>query len=252
MVPYGGGEYSGDWGLAAALLRSIEGGVPLLDASYLANLSGGQVQKILGGKGEIPMFTERLGNLREVGKVLQSKWNGQFARMIEAAEGSAVKLVYMVAEAFSSFRDVVRDEGINVPILKRAEILAVDLFGTFGGEGWGRFSDLDRLTAFADYKLPQILRTWGVLEYEPELAARGRCALKIDQGRGCHGSGDSRQHGGCGGAAAAGHQRPYHGRTTAVQSLRGGLVLVAGVAGRLADAALSPHADRLLLTCSKS
>ena len=31
---------------------------------------------------------------------------------------------------------------------------------------------MDRLTAFADYKLPQVLRELGVFSYRPELASR--------------------------------------------------------------------------------
>jgi hypothetical protein len=36
--------------------------------------------------------------------------------------------------------------------------------------GEKELSNLDKLTAFADYKVPQMLRKFGVLEYIPELA----------------------------------------------------------------------------------
>ena len=100
----------------------------------------------------------RLQTLREVGKGLQKHWDGQFARAVEAAGGSAVRLVTMVADQFGSFRDIARWNGKPVPILKRAQILAVDLAATFSHDRWGKFDDLQALTAFADYKLPQILR----------------------------------------------------------------------------------------------
>jgi hypothetical protein len=57
-----------------------------------------------------------------------------------------------------------------VPFLKRAQICVADLHTTFGGAGWGALRGVERLTAFADYKLPQMLRREGVLVYEPELA----------------------------------------------------------------------------------
>ncbi len=41
----------------------------------------------------------------------------------------------------------------------------------FEGKGLGTISDFDQLTAFADYKLPQLLRYQGVMVYIPELAA---------------------------------------------------------------------------------
>ena len=42
----------------------------------------------------------------------------------------------------------------------------------FRGEGWGRFDDIGELTAFADYKLPQVLRELGILSYHPDLAKK--------------------------------------------------------------------------------
>lgn len=56
--------------------------------------------------------------------------------------------------------------------LERAQIFASDLSSAFGGQKWGEYHDMDRLTAFADYKLPQVLRELGIISYHPELAAR--------------------------------------------------------------------------------
>jgi len=47
-----------------------------------------------------------------------------------------------------------------------------DLWGVFEGQGLGCFQDLDALTMFADYKVPQLLRAEGILAYTPELAAK--------------------------------------------------------------------------------
>src|SRR5205814_1260354 len=47
-----------------------------------------------------------------------------------------------------------------------------DLHGSFRGKSWGALADLDQLTAFADYKLPQVLRHLAVLAYTPALAER--------------------------------------------------------------------------------
>ena len=38
------------------------------------------------------------------------------------------------------------------------------------GRGLGAFHDIDRLTMFADYRVPVVLRQLGILEYSPELA----------------------------------------------------------------------------------
>ena len=39
-------------------------------------------------------------------------------------------------------------------------------------EKWGRFTDLTQITAFADYKLPQILRHMGLVTYDASLAEK--------------------------------------------------------------------------------
>jgi hypothetical protein len=170
----------GYWAEAASLTRAVEEGIPLWDAEYLSKMSREQLAHIFRGvpspehpEGEmIPLFEQRLQNVHEVGRVLLERYDGQFANAVEQANHSAVRLVLLLAEQFSSFHDVARYRGHEVHFLKRAQICVADLNGSFGGKGYGSFTDLDQLTAFADYKVPQVLRHFGILEYHPSLAAR--------------------------------------------------------------------------------
>ena len=59
-----------------------------------------------------------------------------------------------------------------MPFYKRAQLTAADLAVAFGGEGWGCYRDLDRLTCFADNLVPHVLRCAQVLVYAPSLARR--------------------------------------------------------------------------------
>ena len=70
------------------------------------------------------------------------------------------------------YQDVATYDGFEVPFYKRAQLTAADLAAAFGGRGWGRFRDLDRLTIFADNLVPHVLRLEGVLVYASGLAAR--------------------------------------------------------------------------------
>lgn len=97
-------------------------------------------------------------------------------RLIQSANKSATRLVNTLALHFPSFRDECpspwRPEGRrNKPLrfLKRAQIFAADLWACFGGEGFGEFKDIGKLTAFADYRVPQALATMGCLYYSPSL-----------------------------------------------------------------------------------
>ena len=56
------------------------------------------------------------------------------------------------------------------------------LCGRFGGQSYGTFRDLGALTIFADYKLPQMLRRFGALAYDDDLALRVDAREEIPPG----------------------------------------------------------------------
>lgn len=39
---------------------------------------------------------------------------------------------------------------------KRVQILVADLWACFEGQGHGKFDDIDHITMFADYRVPQV------------------------------------------------------------------------------------------------
>jgi hypothetical protein len=170
----------GYWAEAASLTRAVEEGIALWDAEYLSTMSHEDLayvfrstQGVDGSAGEmIPLFDARLAHVHEVGRVLVERYAGQFAHAIAKAKGSAVNLALLLAQEFTSFRDIATYHAKDIRFLKRAQICVADLYGAFGGKRWGAFTDLDKLTIFADYKLPQVLRHYGVLEYAPGLAQR--------------------------------------------------------------------------------
>jgi len=169
-VTYRDQDRDGAWGMLAALTRALEEKYPILEGDYLGKLTKGDLTKILRGNVTIPLFSQRLNILREVGKVLTADFDGHFHHLLEAAEGSAVKLVDLLVENFPSFDDSVEWEGHHLLFYKRAQLGAAML-----GERWHAhkielFTDLDQLTVSADYKLPQVLRDLGILKYEPPLA----------------------------------------------------------------------------------
>lgn len=66
---------------------------------------------------------------------------------------------------FEGFRDVSQYKGIEVFLLKRAQILAADLVGS----GCWKFDDLHELTMFPDYQVPQVLNSKGIMIYSEDL-----------------------------------------------------------------------------------
>jgi hypothetical protein len=119
----------------------------------------------------IPLLAERAANLRELGAGLRDRWGGDVTALIASARGGAARLTRLLASEFASFDDVATYAGRPVRFYKRAQICVADLYGALGGRGLGAFADLDQLTAFADYKVPQVLRRLGVLVYDDHLAS---------------------------------------------------------------------------------
>ena len=95
-IEYRGELLNGYWAEAASLTRAVEEGIPLWDAEYLSTMSSDVLAHIFRGEERIPLFEQRLPNVHEVGRVLLERFEGQFVRAIEQAQGSAVQLVLLL------------------------------------------------------------------------------------------------------------------------------------------------------------
>ncbi len=167
-----GQPYDGAFGMMAALTRALEDeDVALLDGAFLADIGARQFRHIMRGNVPIPLEAERLAIWREVGPLLAREYAGRWHNVVRQASGSAVSLVELLVERFPSFNDAAEFEGRPVAFYKRAQLVPGMLAQAYGGEGWGRFDDFDRLTVYADYKLPQVLRRMGILVYDEPLTA---------------------------------------------------------------------------------
>ncbi|MEB3298800.1 MAG: queuosine salvage family protein [Candidatus Sericytochromatia bacterium] len=170
-VPGPGGEQVNGYRALAHVLaeRARTGQRDLLDAESLASMTPGRLEALLGGTGELPWLAERAAHLREAGAWLLRSHGGHFLRVVQASRGSGVALGRSVLEELSSFRDIPLWRGRSLPMLKRLQILVADVATALGGDGGFVFGDLDGLTAFADYKVPQVLEALGILCYAPDL-----------------------------------------------------------------------------------
>ena len=177
-VTVDGETHDGYMALALALRDAARDGIPIWDPAWQANVDDGVIARIFApaaGSAPIPLLSNRVSNLREMGQAMLHLDLGEspFTRLIERA-GSAPSLVQIVVETFPSFNDVAiwaredHDEPLEVRFHKRAQILASDLAGALGDRI--SLNGVDQLTAFADYKVPQVLRALGILRYRDDLA----------------------------------------------------------------------------------
>jgi hypothetical protein len=169
--PAGRKSYGGWYGLVSCFDRGIAEGIPILDSSYLSNFTFEEASRFFRGKSntEIPLLNERVANLREAGEVLFKKFGGKIVKLLEANDYDSVKITKSIYENFSSFKDISNLDGGEVFFLKRAQICAND-FSYVLKNTENKITNLDKMTAYADYKLPQLLRMFGVISYSKSLS----------------------------------------------------------------------------------
>jgi putative queuosine salvage protein len=130
--------------------------------AQLRAMRGDEIADVLGQ----PRDHELMGLYAQALRALGG-WRGERTTLgaIAAAGGSAERLAEQLASSMAMFDD----RGFY----KRAQIVGSDL----ALAGVATFTDLDRLTIFADNLVPHVLRCDGVLIYDERLAAH------IDAGR---------------------------------------------------------------------
>jgi hypothetical protein len=161
---------SGSVTIASALRARADREGPF-SAEDLVALSGDDCAALFGQDpggpaGELMSLFAR--SLSVLGSFVQSTYGGSFAAFVASAGRSAAALVDLLC-SMPTYDDRVTYRGRAVPFLKRAQITAHDLAGAFGGQGLGRFDDIDDLTMFADNLVPHVLRLDGVLAYDRAL-----------------------------------------------------------------------------------
>ncbi|THC98656.1 hypothetical protein EYZ11_001859 [Aspergillus tanneri] len=148
-IEYRGTKWTGYWSLVAALQRALDEEIPITTPKFWTNedeCNEALLKHVFRSatEEEIPLLKERLQCLREAGRVLC--------------------------------------KGKRVRLYKRAQILIADLWACFNGESFGEFYDIDKITMFADYRIPQMLHQLGCLRYSPSLETHIRKQKIIPSG----------------------------------------------------------------------
>lgn len=166
-IDYRGQRIDGAYGMIGALGRGIEDGVPVTDFSYLADISEDDLEYLLRGENTIPLFEIRLATLREIGRVVRDRFSGNLIELILSVN-SAEELLEAVVALFPSFKDETEYNRNKVLFLKRAQLFVADIFQAVE-ETRASLRSIAGITACADYKLPQMMRRFGIFEYSSTL-----------------------------------------------------------------------------------
>lgn len=141
-------------------------------SAWLTQVSTTEIAEILGQRPDHELMSLYAQALRALGRFLANPRNSSVSPtspgrpalraldLVAEADGSAVRLAEMLARGMAMFDD----RGFY----KRAQIVPHDL----ALANVAQFTDLDRLTIFADNLVPHVLRCDGVLVYDDQLAGR--------------------------------------------------------------------------------
>ena len=155
---------------AMALLVSMAINQDFLDLDYLARLNLEQFKTLLAGQlseniDSLPLLKERHEFIVSLAQKMRSE-NYLQTLLPLLATTSAMALALKLAHELPGYLDIAYYKGKEILFLKRAQLLVSDINHTI------QISKIEELTAFADYKLPQLLRHYQVISYEPALAKR--------------------------------------------------------------------------------
>mmetsp|Transcript_28430 Transcript_28430/g.28741 ORF Transcript_28430/g.28741 Transcript_28430/m.28741 type:complete len:335 (+) Transcript_28430:47-1051(+) len=157
--------------LASSLTKILEQDETAFDATRLMSITEMELQGWLS-EYTVPLLTERVLRLRELGTALLQEYEGLAINMVKAAGRSAVKLTQLILSHLPGFRDTAIYNGSLIHFYKRAQILVGDLWAAYDRPREGNifaFYDISCLTMFADYRVPQLLRALEVLQYSSSL-----------------------------------------------------------------------------------
>lgn len=179
-----GKEWDGGIGMLRAIQRGIKSGYDLLSAEYLRAIPEEDLQNILKPNIEIPLFKERLLLLRTLGEHIATRYEGSFTAFVDESDWDAVKLVEHLADEMPEvYNDEEDYRGSSIKFYKRAQLLPSHLHELSQlGISSRNVTNMDQLTALADYKIPQLLRKHNVLQYTPDLADRIDSITEINAG----------------------------------------------------------------------
>lgn len=165
-----GSVWDGSIALFKSLVKEAKENRLFFESNYLANIDREKFGKILEGNTEIPLFDKRLECVKEVGNVLTKKYNGSLNNLLVDSNFNAVILLEKIITDFPSFNDTRLLDTKELGFYKRAQLqikMMSDVGVSFGNKP---LHNLDKLTALADYKIPQLLRALEIIEYNTDLA----------------------------------------------------------------------------------
>lgn len=130
------------------------------------NISFEDFKKFLEGNVEIPLLEDRYSNLVQMNQFIKQQ-NKSFYELIKDFDKD-IQLLEFIINNFKYFEDKSRYKGREIYFYKRAQLLTSDILHVMESVGKKKV-DYSHLIGCADYKIPQVMRCYGMLEFNDKL-----------------------------------------------------------------------------------
>ena len=151
-----------------ALLYALLKYVKKSKTTDFSNVSQECFSNILKGNIEIPLLEERFKIIKEISTIVNEKMQGNFYQYIKHITSDS-ELFETIIKYFPSFKDERTYNNQTIYFYKLAQLLTSDILHI--REQKEKIEvDYTHLVGCADYKIPQILRGIGILNYDDELS----------------------------------------------------------------------------------
>lgn len=142
-------------------------------------MSPDEFKELLKGNVTIPLFEDRYSNLDEMNNLLKRSGKS-FYELIKDLNVDSQLFEFIVSN-LDYFKDVSTYDGEEVLFYKRAQLLTSDILHV--REKKEQIDvDYSHLIGCADYKIPQVMRCYGMLRFSDSLADRVDSKVEIEEG----------------------------------------------------------------------
>lgn len=142
-------------------------------------MSFDEFKKLLKGNVEIPLLEDRYNNLVEMNAFIQ-KSGKSFYNLIKNLNVDSNLFEFIVSN-LNYFKDVSIYDGKEVLFYKRAQLLTSDILHVREKKEKAAV-DYSHLIGCADYKIPQFMRCYGMLEFSDSLSNKVDNKVEIEDG----------------------------------------------------------------------
>lgn len=142
-------------------------------------MSFDEFKKLLKGNVEIPLLEDRYNNLVEMNAFIQ-KSGKSFYNLIKNLNVDSNLFEFIVSN-LNYFKDVSMYDGKEVLFYKRAQLLTSDILHVREKKEKAAV-DYSHLIGCADYKIPQVMRCYEMLEFSDSLSNKVDNKVEIEDG----------------------------------------------------------------------